>query len=87
METKIRILIGLGAAAAANCIPCFRHYYQKAREESISDKDVMEAVDLGLQMKGGASLDMKNNIHDIIKNIESTDSSCDCSTSTPSCCC
>lgn len=87
METKTRILIGLGAAAAANCIPCFRHYFKKAGEASISNKDVMEAVELGLQMKCGASLDMKNNIHGIIKNNTSADSSCDCSPSTPSCCC
>jgi alkylhydroperoxidase/carboxymuconolactone decarboxylase family protein YurZ len=87
METKTRILIGLGAAAAANCIPCFRHYFKKAGEASISNNDVMEAVELGLQMKGGASLDMKNNIHDIVKAIKPADRLCDCLTSTPSCCC
>ncbi len=37
MEEKTKILICLGAATAANCIPCFEFYYGKAQEAGISD--------------------------------------------------
>jgi len=30
MDEKSKLLICLGAATAANCIPCFEHYFGKA---------------------------------------------------------
>ncbi len=87
MDSRSRILIGLGAATAANCIPCFKNYYTKARQEGISDKEVLEAVELGLQMKGGALMDMRNNIQDTMACIKAENVSCCCSNETPSCDC
>lgn len=66
MEEKYRILVALGAATAANCVPCFEHYYSKATEIKLMDKDIQEAVDLGNQMKTGAQMAVRNCISEIM---------------------
>jgi hypothetical protein len=37
MNMNTRVLIGLGAAVAANCAPCFDQYYAKALELKITN--------------------------------------------------
>jgi hypothetical protein len=64
MEESIRVLIGLGAAVAANCAPCFDHYYAKALELKISVGDIKAAVGIGGQMKTGGNLAMINRINE-----------------------
>lgn len=76
MDSKTRILVGLGAATAANCIPCFKNYYEKARKDGISDEEVLEAVELGLQMKGGAHMDMRKSIQDTMAGIRAEGAPC-----------
>ena len=66
MEEKQRILIGLGAAAAANCWPCFENYFEKARTVNLADDDIWEAVALGDQMKMGAQMAMRTRIAEIL---------------------
>jgi len=62
MDGNIKVLIGLGAAVAANCAPCFDHYYAKALELKISVGDIKAAVGIGGQMKTGGNLAMINRI-------------------------
>jgi len=87
MDSKSRILIGLGAATAANCIPCFKNCYAKALQEDISDEEVLEAVELGLQMKGGALMDMRKNIQNTMACVKADNVSCCCPGENPSCKC
>ena len=66
MDVNTRVLIGLGAAVAANCAPCFDHYYAKALELKITDEDIKAAVGIGGQMKTGGNLAMINRIKKIM---------------------
>jgi len=62
MEERINILICIGAATAANCIPCFEHFFGKAQEAGLSDEEIQEAVDLSSQVKKGAHMALRNSI-------------------------
>ena len=62
MDEKTSLLICLGAATAANCVPCFEHYYQKAHAAGLTSADILEAVDMATKVKGGAHLVIKNSI-------------------------
>lgn len=66
MDEKSKLLICLGAATAANCIPCFEHYFGKAKAEGLKNEEIQEAVDLASQVKKGAHLAIKNRIYDLM---------------------
>jgi alkylhydroperoxidase/carboxymuconolactone decarboxylase family protein YurZ len=66
MEERTRVLICLGAATAANCIPCFEYYFGKAKTVGLSTEEIQEAVDLASQVKKGAHMTIKNCINGLI---------------------
>jgi len=93
MNVTTHVLIGLGAAVAANCAPCFNQYYSKALELKITMEDIKAAVEIGGQMKTGGNLAMINRIKEIMgeRNQDAT-AGCDpagleLNSSKPSCCC
>ena len=83
MEEKTKLLIALGAATAANCIPCFEHLYYEAGVAGVTSKDIQEVVDLASKVKNGAHIALKNSINDMIGLKEQYDLPCsvqsDCS--------
>lgn len=46
LSTRDRELVALGAAVAANCIPCVEYHIPKAREAGVSDAELAEALEL-----------------------------------------
>ena len=66
MDEKTSLLISMGAATAANCVPCFEHYYQKAHAAGLTSADIQEAVDIATKVKGGAHLVIKNSIRSLM---------------------
>ena len=66
MDERTKLLICLGAATAANCIPCFEYYYGKAKTMSLAPDEIQEAVDLASQVKKGAHMAIKNCINGIM---------------------
>jgi alkylhydroperoxidase/carboxymuconolactone decarboxylase family protein YurZ len=66
MDEKTKVLICLGAATAANCIPCFQYYYGKAKAVGLVLEEIDEAVDLASQVKKGAHLAIKNAIDETV---------------------
>ena len=93
MNVNTRVLIGLGAAVAANCAPCFDQYYAKALELKITMEEIKAAVGIGGQMKTGGNLAMINRIKEIMgrRNQDAT-AGCDpagfaSDSSKHSCCC
>jgi alkylhydroperoxidase/carboxymuconolactone decarboxylase family protein YurZ len=62
MDEKTKLLICLGAATAANCIPCFDYYYGKVEATGLSREEVLEAVELAGQVKRGAHMALKNSV-------------------------
>ena len=85
MEEKIRLLICLGAATAANCIPCFEYYFGKARAGGLKSEEIQEAVDLASQVKKGAHMAIKNCINGLMGEEKEYDLPCDREAS-KSCC-
>ena len=85
MDEKTRLLICLGAATAANCIPCFEHYFGKAKEVGLKFEEIQEAVDLATQVKKGAHLAIKNCINGLMGEVKEYDLPCDRQTDR-SCC-
>ncbi len=66
MDERQKLLICLGAATAANCIPCFEHYFGKARVTGLTADEIQEAVDLASQVKKGAHMAIKNRINGLM---------------------
>ena len=54
MDEPTKILVCVGAAVAANCVPCFRHYHGKAQAAGIDPAEVREAVMMASLVKTGA---------------------------------
>jgi len=48
---EVAELVGIGAAIAANCEPCFKHHSLEARKLGVSLDDVARAVDMAQSVK------------------------------------
>ncbi len=46
LSFRDRELVALGAALAANCVPCIEHHVPEARRAGLSDAEIGEAVAL-----------------------------------------
>jgi len=86
LEDKIEILIAIGAATAANCIPCFDHLYEKAINSGITLAEIKRASKISGQVKKGAHIALTNSINELIRIKEAQDLPCD-KTANKSCCC
>jgi AhpD family alkylhydroperoxidase len=76
MEEKTKLLIALGAATAANCIPCFEHLYYEAGVAGVTPEEIHEVVDIASKVKSGAHIALKNSIHDMMGSEEKYDLPC-----------
>jgi len=47
----VQELVAIGAAIAANCEPCFRHHFDKARKLGVSKEDMARAVTTAQMVK------------------------------------
>ena len=86
LEDKIEILIAIGAATAANCIPCFEHLYEKAINSGIKLAEIKRASEVAGQVKKGAHIALTNSIYELVGIKETHDLRCD-QTANKSCCC
>jgi hypothetical protein len=66
MDERTKVLISLGSAAAANCVPCFEHFFKKALAANFTLDDIQEAAEIGDQVKRGAGTTVKTRINEII---------------------
>ncbi len=67
MDEKIELLVCLGAATAANCIPCFEYYFKKLSAAGVPIEEIEKAVELACKVKTGAGIAMINSIRDITR--------------------
>lgn len=77
MEERIKLLVCLGASTAANCQPCFAHYYKKAEEVGLTFEEIQETVDLAGQVKKGAHMAIRNHIQTLMSQEKKYDLPCD----------
>jgi len=66
MDERTKVLICLGSATAANCIPCFEYYFGKAKAVGLTSEEIQEAADLASQVKKGAHMAIKNCINGLM---------------------
>ena len=85
MDEKTSVLVCLGAATAANCVPCFEHYLKKANGLGLCSEEILEAADLASKVKNGAHLVMRNGIRTLMGN-EKTSDPCSCGPVKGTCC-
>ena len=71
LEDKFENLIAIGAATAANCIPCFEHLYEKAINSGITIAQIKRASDIAELVKKGAHIALTNSVNELI-GIEET---------------
>ena len=86
LKDKMENLIAIGAATAANCIPCFEHLYEKAINSGITLTEIKRASEIAGQVKKGAHIALTNSINELIRIKEAQDLPCD-KTANKSCCC
>ena len=55
MDKMTQELIAIGAAVTANCVPCFKFHFSKAREEEASEDEIREAIRVGRMVRKGAA--------------------------------
>ena len=67
MDEHTEVFIAIGAATAANCGPCFEHYFSKAEKLGIAKGDIQNAVDIAVRVRGGAHMIMKGAIQGMMK--------------------
>ena len=71
LADKIENLIAIGAATAANCIPCFEHLYEKAINSGITLAQIKRASGIAELVKKGAHIALTNSVNELI-GIEET---------------
>ena len=54
MDERMKELVAMGAAAAANCHPCMDYHLTKCDELGIEREEVVAAVKVGLMVNRGA---------------------------------
>ena len=76
LQDKIENLIAIGAATAANCIPCFEHLYEKAINSGITLAEIKRASDIAGQVKKGAHIALTNSMYELVGIDEMHDLPC-----------
>lgn len=82
MDERTRLLVSLGAAVAANCVPCFEHFLGRTKVAGLTSEEIREAAEIGDQVKNGARITIMSSIRGMIGT---GTSSCSCE-SEKSCC-
>ncbi len=87
MDEKSSVLICVGAAVAANCVSCFRHYYGEALRIGLEPSEIEAAVALGAKVKTGANIAVMSAVSDAMRRDSREAEVAGCSRSgAPSCC-
>jgi AhpD family alkylhydroperoxidase len=53
LSKRSKELIGVGIAVATHCESCIQWHIEKAREDGASEREVLEAVEVAMEMGGG----------------------------------
>jgi len=87
MDDKTSVLVCVGAAVAANCVACFRHYHGEAQRIGLDPSEIDAAVTLGAKVKTGANIAVMNAVAQAMRRGERPDAACgEPAGAAPSCC-
>ncbi len=67
MDERTKVLVSLGAAVAANCVPCFEHFLGKTGAVGLTPEEIQDAAEIGDQVKNGARITTMSSIRGMIK--------------------
>ncbi len=66
MDDRMKELVAMGAAAAANCHPCMDYHFAKCEELGIDRDEVLEAVKVGLMVNRGAEKRIRKKARELL---------------------
>jgi AhpD family alkylhydroperoxidase len=69
MDARMKELVAMGAAAAANCHPCMDHHLAECDKLGIPHDEVLEAVRVGLMVNHGAECAIRRHTHKLLGEI------------------
>jgi AhpD family alkylhydroperoxidase len=79
MDEKLKEMIAVGASVTANCIPCIRYHFAKAREVGVTDAEIKAAVQVGKTVRRGAAKKWDEEVDILLsKASEVQNSGCEC---------
>jgi len=58
LSEKVKELVAVGASITANCQPCLQYHGEKAIEVGADPQEVAAAIEVGKQVRKGASAKM-----------------------------
>ncbi len=78
MTNKEKELIAIGASITAHCFPCIDFHLTEARTFGASEKEIREAVQVGIQVMNGSDQKMLKKIKSSLsgKSVLEKDSCC-----------
>ena len=66
MDERMKELVAMGAAAAANCDPCMSHHLAGCDKLGVPRDEVAEAVRVGLMVNHGAERAIRKHAHELL---------------------
>ena len=66
MDERMKELVAIGAAAAANCHTCMDHHLAKCDKLGVSREEVIAAVRVGLMVNHGAELAIRKKARELL---------------------
>jgi len=66
MDERMKELVAMGAAAAANCHPCMDHHLAKCDALGIAREEISEAVKVGLMVNHGAERAIRKKARELL---------------------
>lgn len=79
MDEKIKEMIAIGASVTANCIPCIRYHFSKAREVGLTEAEIKTAVHVGKSVRRGAAQKWDEEVSGLFSSLpERQKANCSC---------
>lgn len=69
LDLRTRELVGVGAAVAANCLPCLRYHVAEAQRSGCSPAAIEAATKVGLAVKSRPAEDMNRLIEQLLNRL------------------
>jgi alkylhydroperoxidase/carboxymuconolactone decarboxylase family protein YurZ len=66
MDERTKLLVSLGSAVAANCVPCFEHFLKKKEAAGLTPGEIQEVAEIADQIKNGARMTIRSSIREMI---------------------
>ena len=77
LDEHLKILISIGAAVAANCIPCVEHYFYLAETTKVDKEHINIAIEIAKKVKNGAAIAIHNAVNEMLEgNNEPKEAGC-----------